>query len=372
MADTRYTFDSVVRALVTLMVFAGILWILNYTASVVIPFVLGLLLAYLLNPLVSRIDRRVRNRPVSVAIGVTGVLAVVVAATWIVLPMLSAEVGAAANLIRTALQEDSPLAQRGEELLPPGVWDRIREALKSEAMQAFVQGTPDLVSLVLQGAQRLIPRLLNLLSGAWELVGLLLQALLVLVYLVFFLIDFQGFRDSWKDYLPRSYRSGVVQFLSDFQDAMGRYFRGQFMVASSVAVLFAVGFSLVGLRLGILLGLFIGALNMVPYLQIVGLVPAFLLAGVTAIEAQASFWPYALGTTGVFVAVQALQDFLLTPRLMGSVTGLRPVVILFAVFFWGRLLGFLGLVLAIPLTCLGLAYYQRMLQNGTPEPSAQR
>ena len=110
-----------------------------------------------------------------------------------------------------------------------------------------------------------------------------------------------------------------------------------------------------GLRMAILLGLFIGALNMVPYLQVVGVVPAVMLAGITALEQNSSFLGYLIGVAVVFVVTQVLQDALITPRVMGRTTGLRPVIILFCVLFWGKLLGFLGVLLAIPLTCLGLA-----------------
>ena len=81
----------------------------------------------------------------------------------------------------------------------------------------------------------------------------------------------------------------------------------------------------------------------------------------TAVEKDGSFWGYVAGVGIVFVVVQVLQDLVITPRIMGKVTGLRPVIILFGVLFWGKLLGFLGLILAIPLTCLGLAYYRRAL-----------
>ncbi|UCG34038.1 MAG: AI-2E family transporter, partial [Phycisphaerales bacterium] len=111
----------------------------------------------------------------------------------------------------------------------------------------------------------------------------------------------------------------------------------------------------------IVLGLFIGLLNMVPYLQTIGVVPAVMLAAMTAFEKDGSLVWYLVGVGIVFAVVQTTQDALLTPRIMGKVTGLRPAVILFSVLFWGKLLGMLGLVLAIPLSCLGLAYYRRLL-----------
>jgi len=142
---------------------------------------------------------------------------------------------------------------------------------------------------------------------------------------------------------------------------MKRYFRGQAAVASIVGVLCAMGFWAIDLPLGILLGLFIGLLNMVPYLQVVGLIPAFLLTLVHSVEAGTSLW-VALGLTGmVFAVVQIIQDAILVPKIMGRVTGLSPAMILLSLSIWGKLLGIFGLLIALPMTCLLLAYYQRFL-----------
>jgi predicted PurR-regulated permease PerM len=182
------------------------------------------------------------------------------------------------------------------------------------------------------------------------------------VYLIFILVDFRKFQESWREFLPPQWRMGIVDFLSEFNDAMSVYFRGQFLVASTVGVVFAVGFSIVGIKMAILMGLMIGLLNMVPYLQLVGVVPALFLAVVTAVEQGSGVQGYLIGVALVFLVAQILQDVVITPRIMGKATGLRPVVILFCVFFWGKLLGFLGVLLAIPLTCLGLAHYRRLLK----------
>ena len=132
-------------------------------------------------------------------------------------------------------------------------------------------------------------------------------------------------------------------------------------MASCVAVLFTIGFSIIGLPLAILMGIFIGLLNMVPYLQIVGTIPCLLLAGLKALEQGESF----LGALGlvlfIFGVVQLIQETLLVPRIQGKAMGLSPSIILLSLSVWGKLLGFLGLILALPLTCLGLTYYRRYI-----------
>ena len=187
------------------------------------------------------------------------------------------------------------------------------------------------------------------------LVGLLVIGL----YLIFILLDYEKLSRSWGDLLPGAYRERIKEFASEFEKA----------------ILFALGFSIIDLRMGILLGLFVGLLNMVPYLQIIGLIPAFFLALVQALEAGSSLW-MALGLTAlVFAVVQIIQDTILTPKIMGKVTGLNPAMILLSLSVWGKLLGFLGLIIALPMTCLFLAYYRRFIisvPSEAPPPTSER
>ena len=113
--------------------------------------------------------------------------------------------------------------------------------------------------------------------------------------------------------------------------------------------------------MAILLGLMLGLMNMVPYLQLLGIPPAFFLALLHAVDTGGSVWT-AMGLTAlVFGVVQVMQDAVLTPRIMGGVTGLSPAIILLSLSVWGKILGFLGLIIAIPATCLVLAYYRRIM-----------
>jgi predicted PurR-regulated permease PerM len=153
----------------------------------------------------------------------------------------------------------------------------------------------------------------------------------------------------------------VAGFVNDFESAMSSYFRGQAAVAFICGLLFALGFFLIGLPLSILLGMFIGLLNMIPYLQILGLIPAGLLALMHVVESGGNVWMI-LGLTGlVFVVVQIIQDTILVPKIMGKVTGLNPAMMMLSLSIWGKLLGLLGLIIALPATCLLLVYYRRLI-----------
>jgi predicted PurR-regulated permease PerM len=191
-----------------------------------------------------------------------------------------------------------------------------------------------------------------------------------MIYLIFILLDYPKYRSDWRNLLPSDYRQHVTGFLTEFDAVLRRYFRGQFVIAMSTGVMFAIGFSIIGLPMAVPFGLFCGALNMVPYLQIISFVPAIGLVLLSYLSGQSDLVWSLVFLLAVFGIVQLIQDAVLTPKIMGKAVGLSPVAVLLGVFIWGKLLGFLGLLLAIPLTCLGIAYYRRLvLQHSAEETS---
>ena len=181
------------------------------------------------------------------------------------------------------------------------------------------------------------------------------------LYLIFLLLDYPKVSHGWKGLLPPASKDAVTGFVSDFSSGMNRYFRAQALVASITGVLLTVGFLIIGMPMAILLGLFIGLLNMVPYLQIIGLIPAFFLALVHALETGGNLWTMLALTGLVFGVVQIIQDAILVPRILGKEMGLSPAMILLSLSIWGKLLGIFGLLIALPMTCLLVAYYRRFL-----------
>jgi predicted PurR-regulated permease PerM len=140
------------------------------------------------------------------------------------------------------------------------------------------------------------------------------------------------------------------------------------MVAGSVGVLFAIGFSIIDLPLAIMFGLFVGLLNMIPYLQLIALVPAFFLAMVLSVETGQSLLVTCGLTALVFAVVQAIQDGFLVPKIMGKIMGMTPAILLLSLSVWGKLLGLLGLLIALPMTVLAHAYYKRYVIGVPSEP----
>ena len=175
----------------------------------------------------------------------------------------------------------------------------------------------------------------------------------------FILLDFERVSSGWQPYVPKKWRGVVLKLWSDLVYGMNQYFRGQALVALCVGILFSVGFLLIDFPAAIAFGLFIGVLNLVPYLQVVSLLPMALLAMLKAGNTGGDFWPIMLTALAVMLVVQLIQDLILVPRIMGKRMNLHPAIILLSLSIWGHLLGVLGMIVALPLTTLLLAYMRR-------------
>jgi len=339
-----YTLDRIVRIGISAGLIWGLIWLLGYLSDVLIPFAIAFLLAYLMNPLVVLIQKKIPNRIVAVFISLFLVLVVLVLLIVLITPLIIDQISHTGRLVFNLIH-NSELADRAARRLPPDIWQAIRTYFAREDVLAFFR-TENFLKLAEAIARKVLPGLWGVVAG-----------------MVFLLFDFQKFREDWEDLIPVPYRDDVVGFMKDFNAGMNQYFRAQALVAAIVGVLFAIGFTIIGLPLGILLGLFIGLLNMVPYLQVVGLIPAFLLALARALQTGTSFWQVLGLTVLVFIVVQIIQDGFLVPRFMKKATGLSPAIILLSLSIWGKLLGIFGLLIALPMTCLLLAYYQRFLKT---------
>ena len=367
--DRSFTFDRVVQ----LALFAGLAWglvlLLDYLSDVLLPFVIGLVVAYFLDPVTNRVQHVIKQRVLAALFTLVSITLAVSLVVWFMVPMVGNEL---ADMGRTVskMAANTELAQAAKEHLPENVWEEVNEILKRDDVKRYLT-SDGAVQMAKDTAKKLLPGVWGVLSGAANVLTFITGLLVIMLYVVFLLIDYHNMAARWRDYLPPSIRDDVSGFVEEFIQATNRYFRSQALVACCVAVLFAIGFSIIGLPLAILMGIFIGLLNMVPYLQIVGTIPCLLLAGLKALEQGDNF----LGALGlvllVFGVVQLIQETVLVSRFQGEAMGLSPAIILLSISVWGKLLGFLGLILALPLTCLGLTYYRRYLWKFEPagEPS---
>ena len=359
LSKEKYTLDKIFRTFMNLCMLVGVILLLSYLSDVLIPFAIAALIAYLLQPIVSVISKYIKNRFAAIFLSLFSVILVFSVVGFICIPIVTAEATHLGGMVKE-LAGNSELAKKAAERLPADLWIYLKDLYKTIDTQKLVQ------SVVLTKASQWLfsnsfTGVQGILTTTKILLGIIFGILVVFLYLVFILSDYQRLREGWSKLLPESIRDSCVEFVQEFDFQMNRYFRAQLLVAMLIGVLFAIGFSIISLPLGIMLGIFIGLLNMIPYFQVVGLVPAALLALTKALDTGDSFTSVLIQIIIIFVVVQVIQDVLIVPKIMGEVTGFSPAVILLSISVWGKILGILGIIIAIPATCLFFTYYKRII-----------
>ena len=327
--------------------------LLGRLSGVLVPFFLAWLIAYLLFPMVKFFQYRCRLRfriaAILMAFLVTG--GVVTGVFMLMIPPMIEEGARVTELIVHYVQTDETISSI-PRLLQQYVHDHVDiEQLKKLVTQ---DGFIDTVKST-------IPKVWAVISQSISVVGSVFSLTMVLLYTLFILLDYEEICSGWPQLLPRRYRPFAKRLVADVEEGMNKYFRGQAMVAFSVGVLFSVGFLIIDFPMAVGLGMFIGLLNMVPYLQLVGFIPTIILAIVKAADTGQNFWLILLMALAVFAVVQVIQDTILTPKIMGHVTGLNSAIILLSLSIWGSLLGILGMIIALPMTTLLINYYQKFI-----------
>lgn len=345
-----WTRDRIVWWLIGVGALIGVFWLLNRLSDVLLPFFAGCLIAYLLNPVVCFLQTKVkiRNRLLAVIITLLLVSGVLVGIGWLCAPMIADEIDTLSKMLERYSQHVVEL-----KFLPYEVQEYIRNIdlgnLKGilnvdYVTKIFTKGT-DLVT-------RSVESLLHLLEWA-----------LMFIYIVFVLIDYDEIKGGFKKIFPVGIRPKAMEVVGDVERAMNSYFRGQGLVALCACVMYCIGFSIVGLPLALVMGILVGILYMIPYFQYVTLIPVAIICLITSLGGPESFWMMMGKCLLVYVVVQSVCDYVITPHIMGKEMGLNPAIILLALSVWGSLLGILGMIIALPATALILAYYERYISN---------
>lgn len=344
-----YTFDRVVRILFTVCTIVAVIFLLNVLKGVLLPFLVACLIAYMLEPIVKWNMRwtHFKARFIPVLLTLIEVSAVVALLCVILVPYIISEATEMGDILRRYATQQINIPYISENIHH---W--IRQNINFEEIGRMVS-RQEWQALV----RRAVSSSWSFLSSGLALVIGALSWLIVILYVIFIMIDYERLMLSFRQLVPHSHRHRVFHIFDDIKNAMNRYFRGQFIIAFLVGLLFALGFYLINLPMGIILGLFIGMLNMVPYLQLISLPIAAILCVVATVTGDVSFWTIFWETMAVYCIVQAIQDLILTPKIMGKAMGLNPAIILLSLSIWGSLLGFMGLIIALPLTTLILSYY---------------
>ncbi len=361
MFDKEITFDRFIRGIIFVAGAVLVGWLINRLSTVLLPFFIAWLLAYMLYPLVRFLQYRCRlkNRVVSILVAVLLVLAVITGVLVLIIPPTIEEFARLSDIITVYTQEFL-----GQTKIPEQI---------QKFVQNYLQGNSDTQSWIklfqqssfMEAAEAILTQTWNIVAGTVNVAIGVLGFFVVLLYMFFILMDYETISNGWVRLIPSAHREFTAMVVDDVQKGMNAYFRGQSLVAFCVGVLFSIGFLIIDFPLAIGLGLFIGLLNMVPYMQVIGFIPTILLALIKSANTGENFWIILLCALAVFAVVQTIQDTILTPKIMGHVTGLNPAIILLSLSIWGSLLGIIGFIIALPLTTLLLSYYRRFILKET-------
>lgn len=344
------------RAAAWLGIFAVCVWVLMGLGPVLMPFVVGAVLAYALSPLVGGLHRVAGGyvpRLVCVLLVECVFLLVALALLTLLIPILLKEL--------PLLREQLPLQlQRLDAWLAPmlqhwGVQTRLDVAsFKTFLMQHF-DGSMDQVLTTLLSSLRMGG------SMALTLIG---NAVLIPVVLFYLLADWGRFVALLREWVPLRWRATVDGFMLEADAVLGQYLRGQLSVMLALAIYYSIALRLCGLDLALPIGVFTGLAIFIPYLGFgLGLLLA-LLAAVLQFEPLQALGLVAL----VYGAGQVLESFVLTPRWVGERIGLHPLAVIFALLAFGQLLGFVGVLVALPASAVLLVALRRLKQQYMASP----
>lgn len=315
-------------------------WLLYLLTPILSPFLIAMLLAYLGDPLVDRLERWKLSRTWGVVVVFALFSLILLILLLVLVPMLGRQLmrlyELAPQMLDRLQHEALPWAQ-AKFGLPDGFWrfEQIKTALGEHLGK-----TTDIVGIVLAQAT----------ASSLALLAWLGNLLLIPVVAFYLLRDWDLMMAKLRGLLPRSREGFIVQLVGECHEVLGAFVRGQLLVMLALAAIYSSGLMLVGLELGLLIGVLAGLASIVPYM---GFVVGFGAAVIAALFQYGGFDPYPLIGIGVVFGIgQLLEGMLLTPLLVGDRIGLHPVAVIFAILAGGQLFGFTGVLLALPVAAI--------------------
>lgn len=346
-----YTFDRVVRIIIGVLMVIGAIWLIDTLSNVLLPFCLACLIAYILEPIVE-FNRKLFKRDgrvLAVFVTLTEVTLVIAAICYFCVPIIIAEVQQLGEMIKasaTSSQTAPWVSKQFHDFFISNInYETFQQLVEKGHLQSLFKHSTAII---------------------YDILGFLihtLEWLLTFVYVIFIMLDYDRLMRGLRMMVPPKYRKSVFRVCDDIKDSMNRYFRGQAFIALCAAVLYCIGFSIVGIPMAIVLGVVVGVLFLIPYFQYVTLIPVAIVCYISSLGGDTSFWSLLCQCGVVYLVSQCICDYVLTPKVMGKALGLNPAIILLSLSVWGTLLGLIGMIIALPLTTLILAYYQKYVQK---------
>lgn len=368
------TFDRFIRGALVAAAILAVFWFVKELSSVLLPFFIAWFVAYLLYPIVKFVQYKlhVPTRALSIIVTLIFVTAIIGGVTYLIIPPMIEQFDKLGSIFTRYIQQTTHTNNIGEM-----VRDWI--AQNKESIASFFR-SKDFTETV----KTTMPKVFNMLGQTASIVISIVASCITLLYMFFILLDYEFLTENWIRIFPKKVRPFWHELATDVERELNNYIRGQGLVALCMGIMFCIGFTIIGFPMAIGLGILIGILDLVPYLHSFALIPTVFLAILKAADTGENFWAIFLSALAVFIIVQIITDMVVTPKVMGKAMGLNPAILLLSLSVWGALLGFLGLIIALPLTTLIIAYWQRYvtkehegqvplpLASGPDEPEAKK
>jgi len=322
--------------------------------GVLAPVFFAFLIAYMLDPLVDRIEEsrllrgRSYGRGVGIAVILAGFFVLAALGVLVVVPMVYEEV---ASFLRRLPELVARSRAEWEPMLAEyGV------AIPTSVGQAFEDLHLDAQSVVAKGYAPFVAGVKSLLGGTASAVAAIVASVMIPVFAFYLLYDFDRLIAATGELIPPRYRVEAGEFFGEIDAVLGQFFRGQFTVMAILSVLYAAGYGAIGVPLALPIGILAGVLAFIPYLG------SFTALGLALLMTMLDWqgWTQVLWVLGVHAVIQGLEGFVITPKIMGDTVGISAIAVLLALLVGAELLGFTGVLLAVPAAAVLKILFQRL------------
>lgn len=347
----KITFDKFIRWALVAAAILCVFFIVKALSSVLLPFFIAWLLAYLLYPIVKFVQYKlhVPTRALSIIVTLFFVVVVVAGVLYFIIPPMIDQFDKLSDVLSSYVKSKAHTNNLTSYIKRLVIENQV-------AIEQFFKSRD--FSDALKTA---MPKLFSLLGQTASVVISIVASCITLLYMFFILLDYENLTNNWIKIFPKKNRPFWHVLAQDVERELNNYIRGQGTVALCMGIMFCIGFTIIGFPMAIGMGILIGILDLVPYLHTFALIPTAFLALLKAADTGQNFWVIFGLAVLVFVVVQIITDMVVTPKIMGKAMGLNPAILLLSLSVWGSLLGFIGLIVALPLTTLIIAYWQRYI-----------
>lgn len=349
MKKQEITFDRFIRISATILLIIVVFYLVNYLSGVLLPFFIAWLFAYLLYPLVKFVQYKmhVRVRALAIIITMLGVLGIMAGVVYAIIPSMIEQIDKLNNILNNWISQTTHSSDFGSYI---SQWVEKNQAgiekfMKSKDFSEIVKTT--------------MPKLFIIVGQTASIIISVIASLITLLYTFFILQDYEFLTDNWIRIFPKKNRPFWAELMQDVERELNNYIRGQGLVSLCLGILFGIGLTIIDFPMAIALGIMMGLMNLVPYLHTLALIPMAFLAMLKAADTGQNYLIVFGLSLLVFLIVQVISDTVLTPKIMGKAMNLNPAILLLSLSIWGTLLGFIGLIVALPLTTLSIAYWKK-------------